>query len=174
MASSKHSVNDHVQASLLWQSLHHTEVEVMVRRALDDLLVDGLIQETAWEDCYEPAKLGLVVVAFALSPEDGVFIHSELSRNLESFVMVGEMHIFYLFTPVQTSGLAHVSWPVFRAQLESLTDSGMRAIRLAGVNPAFVNRLVNSGGELKETTTEEVRIANLPRSLLSFPIARSM
>ncbi len=167
MASSRGSVDDYVHSSLLWHTMDRAEVVEMVEKAMSDLLAKALIQQSQFEGCFEPTKLGTAVVASGLSPEDGVFVHSELQRALESFVMDGEMHIFYLFTPVQTSNLAEISWLTFRNQLEDLDDSGIRAIRLIGVNPAFVNRLVNSGGELKENTAEEVRLARVYRRTYS-------
>ena len=139
----------------------------MVEKAISDLLENGLVRKGEHEDCFEPTRLGVAVVASGLSPEDGVFVHSELQRAIQSFVMDGEMHIFYLFTPVQTTGLAEIAWLTFRNQLDDLDDSGMRAIRLIGVDPAFVNRLVNSGGVLKESTAEEIRRARVYRRAYS-------
>lgn len=167
MASSRGSVNVYVQSSLLWHTMDRALVLEMVEDAISDLLAKELIEKGQHEDCFEPTKLGVAVVASGLSPEDGVFVHSELQRALESFVMDGELHVFYLFTPVQTTGLAEIDWMNFRNQLDDLDDSGMRAIRLIGVNPAFVNRLVNSGGVLKENTAEEVRLARVYRRAYS-------
>ncbi|KIX96979.1 uncharacterized protein Z520_07093 [Fonsecaea multimorphosa CBS 102226] len=167
MASSKSSLDEYIHSSLLWHSIDHSQVAEMVEMAKQALLQDGLIQEGEYEGCLEPTRLGSAVVASGLGPEDGVFVHSELRRALESFVMDGEMHIFYLFTPVQTMGLAEISWLTFRNQLEDLDDSGMRAMRLIGINPAFVNRLVNSGAQLKENTTEEIRMARVYRRAYS-------
>ncbi|EXJ64515.1 DNA polymerase theta subunit [Cladophialophora yegresii CBS 114405] len=167
MASSKSSVDDYVRSSLLWRTMDHSQVLEMVEKAIDDLRAKQLIQGGQYDDCFEPTKVGMAVVASGLGPEDGVFVHSELRRALESFVMDGEMHIFYLFTPVQTAGLAEISWLTFRNQLEGLDDSGMRAMRLVGVDPAFVNRLVNSGGELKENTADEIRLARVYRRTYS-------
>jgi DNA polymerase theta len=139
----------------------------MVEKAIGELLANDLIQTGEHGDCFEPTKLGMAVVASGLSPEDRVLVHSELRRALESFVLDGDLHIFYLFTPVQTAGLAEISWLTFRNQLEDLDDSGMRAVRLIGVNPAFVIRLVNSGGQLKENTEEEIRLARVYRRVYS-------
>lgn len=163
MASSRDALDRYVHSSLLWHTTDHDVVVDMVEKALRELLECGLIQTTEYENCLEPTQLGMAVVASGLSPEDGIFVHSELRRALESFVMDGDMHIFYLFTPVQTSGLAEISWPTFRNELDSLDESGMRAIRLIGVNPAFANRLANSGGSLKENSSDEIRLARVYR-----------
>ncbi|KAK4939416.1 hypothetical protein LTR10_020313 [Elasticomyces elasticus] len=171
MASSRSAVDQYVQSSLLWHTMDHHVVSEMVEDSIRDLLAYDLIQTTAFENCLEPTKLGMAVVASSLSPEDGVFVHSELRRALESFVMDGDMHIFYLFTPVQTVGLGEISWLTFRNQLESLDESGLRALQLVGVNPAFVNRLVNSGAELRENTSEEIRLARIyRRAYLAFQL----
>ncbi|KAI1610563.1 DNA polymerase theta subunit [Exophiala viscosa] len=167
MASSRSAVDQYVQSSLLWHTMDRQIVFEMVEDSLRDLLANELIQTTAFENCLEPTKLGMAVVASGLSPEDGVFVHSELRRALESFVMDGDMHIFYLFTPVQTAGLGEISWLTFRNQVDSLDESGLRALQLVGVNPAFVNRLVNSGAELKENTPDELRLARIYRRAYS-------
>ncbi|OQV02808.1 Helicase conserved domain-containing protein isoform 1 [Cladophialophora immunda] len=137
MASSTSLLIEYVQSSLLWHSIDRSQVAEMVDVAKKALLQDGLIQEGEYDSCLEPTRLGIAVVAAGLGPEDGVFVHSELRRALESFVM------------------------------DDLDDSGMRAIRLIGVNPAFVNRLVNSGAQLKENTAEEIRMARIYRRAYS-------
>lgn len=71
--------------------------------------------------------------------------------------MDGEMHIFYLFTPIHTA--SDISWPVFRDELKRLGSSDMRAFRRFGVHPGFVN----SGAELKESTPEEISITRMYR-----------
>lgn len=167
MASSRASLDQYVHSSLLWHSTERDVVEGMVKASIQELLDRGLIQTRESLECLEPTALGTAVVAAGLSPEDGIFVHSELRRALESFVMDGDMHIFYLFTPVQTSGLGEIAWLTFRDELEQLDDSGMRALRLIGVSPAFVNRLVNSGAALKETTADEARVARVYRRVYS-------
>lgn len=167
MAAGRSAIDHYVRSSLLWHTMSPDKVSDMVNKSVEELLESELVQSTAHEQCLEPTKLGMAVVASGLSPEDGIFVHSELRRALESFVMDGDMHIFYLFTPVQTVGLAEVCWLTFRKQLDSLDDSGMRALQLVGVSPALVNRLVNSGAQLKEKTAEEVRLARIYRRVYS-------
>lgn len=163
MVSSRDALDQYVHSSLLWHTTAHDLVNKMVDGAIEELIEQGLVQRTEFENCLEPTKLGMAVVASGLTPEEGVFVHSELTRALQSLVMDGDLHIFYLFTPVQTTGLSDISWLTFRNQLESLDESGLRALGLVGVKPAFVNRLVNSGAELKEGTAEEIRIARVYR-----------
>ncbi|KAK5047903.1 hypothetical protein LTR84_006091 [Exophiala bonariae] len=163
MVSSREALDQHVHSSLLWHTTAHDVVNKMVDASIEELISQRLIQRTEFENCLEPTKLGTAVVASGLTPEDGVFVHSELTRALQSLVMDGDLHIFYLFTPVQTTGLSDISWLTFRNQLEALDESGLRALGLVGIKPAFVNRLVNSGAELKEGTAEEIRVARVYR-----------
>ena len=160
LANSREAINDFIQRSLLYETIAHDVVSAMVDAAMDNLFETRLIEKTSIGRL-EPTKLGQAIVASSLTPEDGIFIHSEMQRALESFVMDGEMHTFYLFTPIHTSG--EISWPVFRDEMERLDDSGMRALRCVGVQPGFVNRLVKSGAELKESTPEEIKIARMYR-----------
>ncbi|KIV89160.1 hypothetical protein PV10_08751 [Exophiala mesophila] len=167
MASSRDSLDDYVECSLLWHTVAPNLLGDIVGKAVDELIALELVQKAEYEHCLEPTKLGIAVVASGLSPEDGVFVYSDLQRAIESFVMDGDLHIIYLFTPVQTMGLAEISWVTFRNQLDLLDDSGLRAMRLIGVDPALVNRLVNSGGVLKENTPEEIRISRVYRRAYS-------
>ena len=166
LANSRDSIDDYIRRSLLYQTTEHSIVLAMVETALQNLLNSRLIDICEYGSLV-PTKLGQAIVASALTPEDGIFVHDELRRALESFVMDGEMHIFYLFTPVHTASLSDISWPIFRDQLDSLDESGMRAIRCVGINPASVNKLANSGGTLKEKTAEETRVARIYRRAYS-------
>ena len=88
-----------------------------------------------------PSCLSLAIIGAVLNPEDGMFIHHELEKALKSFVLDGEMHVFYLFTPAQPSGLSDINWTVFRREIERLDESGERVLRLVGVKPSLVNRM---------------------------------
>lgn len=162
LANSRPTVDDYVRKSLLFQTADHAMVWAMVEDAIQDLCTTGLIQNTSFGSL-EPTRLGQAIVASSLTPEDGIFVHSEMRRALESFVMDGEMHIFYLFTPVQTTTLGEISWPVFRDRMEGVDESGMRALRCVGINPSLVNSLVNSGTTLKENTADEISRARIYR-----------
>jgi replicative superfamily II helicase len=162
LANSRQTVDDYVRKSLLFQTVDHTMVWSMLADGIHDLCTTSLIRNTSF-DSFEPTLLGQAIVASSLTPEDGIFVHNEMRRALESFVMDGEMHIFYLFTPVQTTTLGDISWPVFRDQLENLDESGMRALRCVGINPSLVNSLVNSGTTLKENTPDEISRARTYR-----------
>ena len=170
LANSRHTVEDYVRKSLLFHTADRTMVWSMVEAAIEDLCRTGLIQITSF-DSFEPTTLGQAIVASSLTPEDGIFVHNEMRRALESFVMDGEMHIFYLFTPVQTTTLGDISWPVFRDQMGALDESGLRALRYIGVSPSLVNSLVNSGTTLKENTPDEIcRARTYRRAFAAFQL----
>lgn len=93
------------------------------------------------DESYGATLLGQAVVASAFAPEDGLFVHEELKRALQAFVMDGDMHIFYMFTPLQVATNTPIDWEIFRGQLDLLDESGMRALQFAGVQPGFVNTM---------------------------------
>ena len=161
LATSPQSVEDYVRASLLYRTMEEEAVVSMMDATITDLVRKNLIELTDTGQ-YAATRLGQAIVASSLTPTDGIFVHDDLQRALRSFVMDGELHIFYLFTPIQTTGLTDIPWTVFRDQLESLDESGMRAILSVGVSPASVNRLA-LGSRLKEDTPDEVNRARVYR-----------
>ena len=93
------------------------------------------------DESYGATLLGQAVVASAFTPEDGLFVHEELKRALQAFVMDGDMHIFYMFTPLQVATSTPIDWEIFRSQLDRLDESGLRALQFVGVQPGFVNTM---------------------------------
>ena len=164
LAKSPGTVDEYVKRTLLYQTMKHADLFVMVESTMQNLLRDGLIILTD-EGAYEPTLLGQAIISSALSPEDGVFVHAELQRALRAFVMDGDMHVLYSFTPVQIAGLTQISWPIFRKEVESLDDSGIRALQFVGIKPGFVNRMANSGATLKESTQSEINFARVCRRM---------
>lgn len=114
----------------------HEMVETTIQELIDTHLVT--VDNTG---SYEATLLGQAIVVSSLTPEDGIFVHEELQRALRAFVMDGEMHIFYMFTPVQSAGLADINWPLFRREMDGLDESGLRVLKFVGINPGFVNRM---------------------------------
>lgn len=108
--------------------------------ALEELLKEELLCLNG-DGSYGATRLGQAIVASAFSPEDGLFIHEELSKALQAFVMDGDMHVFYMFTPLPVAGTTQIDWLVFRDQLDNLNESGIRAFMLVGINPGAVNRM---------------------------------
>jgi DNA polymerase theta len=110
-----------------------------VDSSLEELESMGLIAPDASSN-YAPTQLGKAIVASAIDPDDGVFVHKELVKALRAFVMDGEMHILYVFTPVQEFG-SPINWQVFRNEMEGLDESGLRVLHFLGIKPASVHRL---------------------------------
>lgn len=109
-----------------------------VKTTVRELLQTGLIMKV--NGFYEPTALGQAIVAASLTPDDGLFVYDELARALQAFVMDGDMHVFYTFTPV-TVAAVNINWVTFRNEMEKLDDSGIRALKLIGVKPGYVNTL---------------------------------
>ena len=112
----------------------------MIDDTIESLRTTGLITLNS-DKSYQATLLGQAAVAASLTPEDAVFIYRDFQRALQAFVMDGEMHVFYMFTPVQPSGLVDINWAVFRREMDGLDESGLRVLKYVGVNPATVNRM---------------------------------
>lgn len=140
LATHMAAIQEYVQRTLLYHTMDHTLLQTTVSTTLDELIASSLITLDTFGS-YEATLLSQATVASFLTPEDGLFLHDELRRALRAFVMDGEMHIFYTFTPVYSSGTADLNWPVFRREMESLDESGLRVLEFVGVNPGLVNRM---------------------------------
>lgn len=150
----------------------------LVTSTIEDLITSGLIA-IDHTGSYGATLLGQAIVASSLTPEDGMFLHGELQRALRAFVMDGEMHIFYTFTPVHWSPGADINWSIFRREMEKLDESGLRVLDFVGVKPAFINKMyeveielsspmlmgnrANSAKVLPEGNEEEINFARIHR-----------
>ncbi|PGH19211.1 hypothetical protein AJ80_04182 [Polytolypa hystricis UAMH7299] len=153
LISSWDAINEYVERTLLYQTTEREDLMSMVESTLQELLESGLLEHKE-DGSYKPTRLGQAVVASSFSPEDGVFIHDELKRALQSFVMDGEMHVFYMFAPLGSS--LDIDWSAFRDEINKLDDSGIRALTLIGVKPAFVNSMARSSGTIKDPTLARI------------------
>ena len=134
------AIEEYVQRTLLHHTMNHGRLTNMVHTALQELIDAELLIVDNFGG-YEATQLSQATVASHLTPEDGIFLQKEFQKALRALVMDGEMHIFYLFTPVTISGVADIDWVTFRKEIEKLDDSGMRVLDFVGVSPAFVNRM---------------------------------
>ena len=134
------AIQEYVQNTLLFHTMEQPMLDDMVAATLKELIIAGLINVDHLGS-YEATLLSQATVASYLTPEDGIFIHGELRRALRAFVMDGEMHIFYIFTPVYISGLADINWPIFRREMWDLDESGLRVLEFVGINPGLINRM---------------------------------
>ena len=138
-----------------WQSLNQ-----MVDATLIELVDDALIEKTP-DDCYTPTALGSAAVAAGLNPEDSLFLYDEMRQALQHFAMDCDLHVFYLFTPINIT-LADIDWHVFLDEINELDDSGQRVMTFCRINPALINRMAKSlGSALPTTTPEEILTARI-------------
>ncbi|KAI8632054.1 P-loop containing nucleoside triphosphate hydrolase protein [Xylariaceae sp. FL1651] len=158
LANSRQSINEYVARTLLSLSSGSDQIPDHVDSSLQDLIRMGFIQCDD-SDSYTATQLGKAVVASSLEPEDGAFVHREMQRALQAFVMDGEMHILYTFTPVQDLSVS-INWQVFRSEMEALDESGIRVMTFLDLKPTLVNRMAQ-GGILKESTPAEKETARV-------------
>ncbi|KAL8774736.1 MAG: hypothetical protein Q9209_000675 [Squamulea sp. 1 TL-2023] len=164
LATHKTAINEYIRRTLLYHSMDREELSRWVEDTMNDLQSEGQIQVDAIGS-YEATPLARATVGSCMTPEDGVFVHDELQRALRAFVMDGELHVFYMFTPINIWGIGEINWRIFRDEIERLDESGMRVLQFVGVSPAFVNRMANSGKQLPEDDEEQRRIARVYRRL---------
>lgn len=134
------AIQEYVRRTLLFHTIEPQILDGMVDEAIEQLTTDGFVEPDS-SGSYQATRLSKATVSSYLTPEDGLLIHDELRRALQAFVMDGEMHIFYLFTPIQLNEMTEIDWQIFRREMEDLDDSGMRVLGLIGVNPGLVNNM---------------------------------
>lgn len=139
LATSHESTRDYFSKSLLSHTREPDFIDECLQSSLEELEGMGLITRDSFTN-FEPTQLGKAIVASAIDPDDGIFIHKELARTLKAFVMDGEMHVLYTFTPVQDFGVA-VNWQVFRNEMEALDESGLRVMHFLGIKPTTIQKL---------------------------------
>jgi replicative superfamily II helicase len=139
LATSPDAISDYSRKTLLYHSSDVATVDDCVQSSLDNLLKVGFVKLDDTLN-YQATNLGSAVVNSSFDPDDGVFIHNELKRALKSFVMDGDMHILYTFSPVQDFGNP-VNWQVFRNEMDAMNESGLRVLTLLGLKPTVVHKL---------------------------------
>lgn len=92
------------------------------------------------ESSYEATLLGKAIVASSIDPDDGLFIYGELKGALRAFVMDGDMHVLYTFTPVNSIDTP-VNWKVFTNMVESLDESGHRVMELLRLKVSTISQM---------------------------------
>ena len=125
---------------MLSHSSQTDEIQQNVEDSLEDLRSMGLISVDGLSS-FQVTQLGGAIVASSFDPEDGIFIHNELKRALQAFVMDGEMHVLYNFTPVHDLDGILIDWRAFCTEIEGLDDSGLRTMSLLGLKPSIVNKM---------------------------------
>lgn len=140
LASGCEAIKEYVKCTLLCRTLKKKIAYSIMSSALRELIEEELLRLKD-DESYEATQLGQAVVASAFAPADGLFVYEELKRALQAFVMDGDMHIFYMFTPLQIAASTQIDWQIFRDQLDFLDESGLRALQFVGVSPGFVNTM---------------------------------
>ncbi|KAL8802236.1 MAG: hypothetical protein Q9182_003956 [Xanthomendoza sp. 2 TL-2023] len=162
LATYEGAVDEYIRRTLLHHSMDKDELSSWVETIMKELQSAGHIRIDA-TGSYEATPLARATVGSCMTPEDGVFVHDELQRALRAFVMDGEMHVFYMFTPINIWGIGDINWRIFRGEVDRLDESGMRVLEFVGISPAFVNRMANSGRQLPEDDEEQRRVARVHR-----------
>jgi replicative superfamily II helicase len=139
LATSKSGINDYIRKTLLYHSIDHGQLSILMRTTLKNLCNADLIALDT-NASFGATLLGEAIVASSLTPEDGIFIYKQLRKATQAFVLDGEMHVLYTFTPVQGSQ-TEVDWQLFRREMDCLDESGLRVLGLVGVKPTVVNKL---------------------------------
>ncbi|RJE20334.1 DNA polymerase theta [Aspergillus sclerotialis] len=162
LASGCDAIKEYVKCTLLYRMVDKKIAYSIMNSALTELVNEELLILKD-DESYEATRLGQAVVASAFAPEDGLFVYDELKRALKAFVMDGDMHIFYMFTPLQVAATTQIDWQTFRDQIDNLDESGIRALQFVGVQPGFVNTMVQSGASLKESTPDQITQSRIYR-----------
>lgn len=139
LATNEESLNDYIKNTLLYHSIDHCELSEMVSVAVDELQKSELVERSPGAEC-SATLLGQAIVASSLTPEDGLFVYRELRRALQALVMDGEMHILYLFTPVQGAQM-NINWQAYGNEVERLDESNLRALHFIGLKPLTIIKL---------------------------------
>lgn len=139
LANSHESLLEYFSNSLISYTHDREFVEGCLKSGLEEIRDLGLIVNDSYSS-FAATQLGKAIVASSVDPYDGVFIHAELTKTLKAFVMDGEMHILYVFTPVQDFGII-VNWQVFRNEMDALDESGLRVLGFLGIKPTTVLKL---------------------------------
>lgn len=139
LATSRDALDDYVRKTLLYHSTDRPKIHDSIAACLLDLESRGFIAIDSFFN-FEATQLGRAIITSSLDPEDGVFIHKELKKALQAFVMDGEMHILYTFTPVQDMSIT-INWKVFANEMEGLDDSALRVLGFLGLKPTEINRM---------------------------------
>lgn len=143
LATSRESLDDYVSKTMLSLTADPLSVQENIETSLVDLQTMGFITADDYGN-FQATKLGKAIVASSLDPEDGVFIHDELKRALQAFVLDGEMHVLYTFTPVHDLGGVAINWRVFWNAMQELDESGLRVMGFLGIKPVVVTKMYNT------------------------------
>ena len=140
LAVTRESLDDYVSKTMLAYSAEPQSIQDHVEASIADLQNMRFIDIDDDGD-FQATLLGKAVVASSLDPEDGIFVHNELKKALKAFVLDGDMHVLYNFTPVHDLDGVQVNWKVFWHEMQYLDASGFRVMDLLGLKPFIVDKM---------------------------------
>jgi replicative superfamily II helicase len=157
LATSQDALEEYIKRTLLYHTADGHAALQQAQDCLAELCGMQLITKDQ-SSGYHATRLGKAIVASALEPEDGVFIHEELSGALRAFVMDGDMHVLYNFTPINDLSTP-IDWRVFYNEMERFDDSAQRVLAFLGLKPTVLNKMLHGGslGELLASNPNMVR-----------------
>ncbi|KAL2889798.1 DNA polymerase theta subunit [Ceratocystis lukuohia] len=163
------SIYDYLSKTLLYHYDESMDLASLTTKCIDQLQELKVVEYSDVKEEYTATQLGQAIVASSFNPEDGLFIHRELQRALKSFVMDGDLHVFYIFTPVSVSDVV-VNWQIFMDEAEKLDKSGERVLQVVGIDMCHLMKL-SRGAVLHEETAEEREKARImKRFYLAFQL----
>ncbi|KKF96101.1 DNA polymerase theta [Ceratocystis platani] len=163
------SIYDYLSKTLLYHYDESMDLASLTTKCIDQLQELKVVEYSDVKEEYTATQLGQAIVASSFNPEDGLFIHRELQRALKSFVMDGDLHVFYIFTPVSVSDVV-VNWQIFMDEAEKLDKSGERVLQVVGIDMCHLMKL-SRGAVLHEETAEEQEKARImKRFYLAFQL----
>ena len=139
LATSAESLDDYIKKTLLYHTIKHADLGKMIGSTLEDLEQTELIKKDN-NDVFHATLLGQAIVASSLTPEDGLFVHREFRKALQAFVMDGDMHVLYSFTPIQAAH-GNIDWQKFLKEAEKLDESNHRALGFVGLKMTELSRM---------------------------------
>ena len=139
LATSIESLYDYMKKTLLYHTTKNTDLAKMIESTLEDLEETDLITKGS-SDVFQATLLGQAIVTSSLTPDDGLFVHRELRKAMQAFVMDGEMHVLYSFTPIQAAH-GNVDWQRFLKEVEKLDESNQQVLHFVGVKMTELNRM---------------------------------
>jgi replicative superfamily II helicase len=140
LATNKLAIDQYVASTPLYHSLEDpASLKASIKTTIGTLIEKDLVHVDETNE-YVPTMLGRAIVASFLTPEDGIFIFRELKKALRAFVMDGEMHVIYSFTPISAIP-PNINWQIFRKEMDALDESGLRAMDFIGIKPTIINKM---------------------------------
>lgn len=126
VVNSKQNLEEYISQTLFFQQNNLD----LVQQAVLNLEAENLIID------YMPSKLGEAITASGLRLEQAKKVYTDLSKALQNFVLMEELHVVYHCTPVD--GDMELNWGIFHDIFQKLTDSQKMVAVAVGVSDDFI------------------------------------